>query len=289
MFEPSVVSSPTQPAKKYTWRLEPGVSLSAMFFDLQYRKVPLIICLPSQVGCAQGCFFCATGRKPFYRNLDANELRGIVDCIVNDDPNFSSRAFECAMMGVGEPLLNYDAISSFLHQEERSRPLFKQVNISTVGVLDGICHYADDQFQRITTKLQISVHSAFDDSRSKMMPGPVQHPLEEVLRQGAYFAVKKQRQVSLNYLLFEGINDDAKSVEELIRKVAPHRTQFYIKLSHWNSVQTSVQLRSPDLQKFQETQRRIQDAGIRCKIYAGFGNDVYGNCGQMSVEKTSTS
>lgn len=272
-------------AKKYMWDLDNKVKIGAVLFYLPYREIQQSICTSTQAGCLQGCNFCATAGKTFYRNLDVKEIVGQVQFVVEDNPFLKGTPFEIAFMATGEPFLNYDNVVTSIKEVQKLYSSFKQVNLSTIGIVDAIYKFADENFESIITKLQISLDYPDNEKRNLIMPSKIKGTIEELLKAGEFYSKKKNRKVCLNYLLLKGFNDDEKTIYKLIQLILPYRDFFYIKLSRLNETETNLDYSSPDESIFERIKDRIIKNGIQCKIFFGDGNDIAGNCGQLFLEK----
>ena len=182
----------------------------------------LTLCISSQAGCPLNCSFCATGKLGFKRSLSSGEIYdqflltqlGLIE---------NERITNIVFMGMGEPLLNYrnllrtaDTLTDQLGAGLASR----KITVSTVGLVDGIYKLAEDNPR---LKLAISLHSAIENKRLKLIPIAKKYPLNELKKAAIYYADKSEYRVTFEYLLIKGVNDgleDARALAEFIRGIS---------------------------------------------------------------------
>ncbi|PIU76246.1 hypothetical protein COS75_00035 [Candidatus Pacearchaeota archaeon CG06_land_8_20_14_3_00_35_12] len=270
-------------AVKYLWAIDNKARIDAVLFNLPYREIKYTICTSTQAGCEQDCKFCATAGKKFYKNLDQDEIIGQAQSIVEDNPFMKKTPWEIAFMATGEPFLNYENVTSAINRVSKLYSSFRQVNLSTIGITDKIYRFADEDFKDLTMKLQISLNHPENKKRDRIMPSKAKGSIEELLEAGKYYSQKRNRKVSLNYLLLKGVNDSDEAISKLIQLIQPFKDFFYIKLSRMNA--TNSPFCSPKDPEFEKISKKITEEGIDCKIFFGTGNTIAGNCGQLYLEK----
>jgi len=179
----------------------------------------LTLCLSSQVGCPVGCGFCATGRIGFFRNLTSGEIYDQYQQIRLAQPK-GSRLTNLVFMGMGEPLLNLENVlkaGAALTSQLGAGLAAAKITISTIGLIPGIVRLADTNPR---FKLALSLHSAIETKRRRLVPVASGNSLDELKKALLYFAAKSGRRITIEYLLLRGINDsleDAKALTDYIR------------------------------------------------------------------------
>ena len=165
------------------------------------------LCISSQVGCAMGCVFCATGQMGFTRNLSSGEIVAQVLHYARMLRDQGEKVTNIVLMGMGEPFHNYDqslAAIDRLNSSEGYNFGARRFTISTVGIVPMIRRFADEQRQ---VNLAISLHAVDDEHRSEIMPVNKKYPIDAILRACRYYVEKTKRRITFEWALIEGIND----------------------------------------------------------------------------------
>jgi 23S rRNA (adenine2503-C2)-methyltransferase len=207
------VESPASGSVKYLFRLDDGALVEAVYILESGRRT---LCISSQVGCALGCAFCATGAIGFKRNLTRGE---IVDQLLQVARDTGSLPTNIVFMGMGEPLLNYDAAitaAALINDADGIAIGHRHVVLSTVGITPAILRYADEGQP---FRLAVSLHSAIDEKRRQIVPVARRYPLAELMAAVAYYAKKARRRTTFEYVLLAGFNDGEEDAIAL-RKLA---------------------------------------------------------------------
>ncbi len=207
-------SSTASSSAKYLFRLDDGLLIEAVYIPESGRRT---LCISSQVGCALGCTFCATGDMGFKRNLTTGE---IVDQVLQVARDISELPTNIVFMGMGEPFLNYEAAiaaATLINEADGIAIGHRHVVISTVGIVPAILRYADEEQP---FRLAISLHSAIDEKRRKIVPMAKRYPLPELLHAAKYYAKKSRRRPTFEYVLLAGFNDGEEDAVALRRLVA---------------------------------------------------------------------
>ncbi len=240
-------------------------------------------CLSTQAGCAMGCVFCATGQMGFVRHLQPSEIVSQVHAAQRRlRARGESGVRNLVMMGMGEPLHNYDATIQALRIVTDTRGVNigpARVSVSTVGVAPGIIRMADE---KQPYNLAVSLHAATDEERSALVPSNQRWPLAELLGACRYYNAAVGRRIFFGWTLIEGRNDsvgDARRVAELLRGLDAHVNLIRLNPTVGFEGRTS----GPDAaQQFQAT---LQAAGLPCTIRQRRGIDVAAGCGQLRAER----
>jgi 23S rRNA (adenine2503-C2)-methyltransferase len=240
---------------------------------MSYRDGRRSICLSSQSGCPLTCNFCATGRMTFGRNLTASEIL--------DQALYFRRSGEVnhvVFMGMGEPLMNLDAVIETCEKLPAIGASTAHTTISTVGWVPGI--------ERLVTegprvRLALSVHAAEGDVRSDLMPVNDRYPLAEVIEASLRWREARNRRVYIEYLMLAGVNDDSDQAIVLSEVLKPHDA-FKVNLIPFNPTPGEFTGSSAEtMATFRET---LIHKGIPTTIRMTRGRDIAAACGQLAVD-----
>lgn len=207
-------ASPASGSVKYLFRLEDGARIEAVYIPESGRRT---LCISSQVGCALGCAFCATGALGFKRNLTTGE---IVDQVLQAARETGELPTNIVFMGMGEPLLNYEAVmaaAGLINNADGIAVGHRHIVISTVGITPAIMRYAEEGQPY---RLAVSLHSAIDAKRRQIVPVAKRYPLPELLNAIKYYAKKARRRPTFEYVLLAGFNDGEEDAAALRRLAA---------------------------------------------------------------------
>lgn len=241
------------------------------------------ICMSTQVGCSVGCAFCATGKLGLNRNLKSTEMMETIAQILEEEKkdgenirNFTS----VALMGMGEPLHNYQEIKTFYHQAIKMLPI-SHLSLSTSGVPENIVKLANDDTKY---DLFFSLHSPFNDERSRLVPINKKYPLEDVLNACKYYYEKKQRDVigkkiKASYLLLKDFNDSDEHLKQLYQILDKDIFKVQILLYNENE---KLPFKRPSIEKAKEFENKLKENGLEATISISKGQDIAGACGQMA-------
>ena len=242
------------------------------------------VCVSSQVGCAMGCAFCATGTMKFSRNLKAGEMIDQVMHYVRwlHARGKGERVSNVVMMGMGEPFHNYDNVLSMLHTLNDADGLnigARRMSISTCGIVPGILRLADEGFQ---VNLAISLHSGLDEVRSKIMPVNKVYPLPKLMEAVRTYMEKTNRKVMFEYLLLKGINDRPQDAIALARLFGNDKRLVHVNLIKYHQTEAFQPTNRESRLEFLD---RLQDLGIPATHRITFGEDIDAACGQLAVKE----
>lgn len=234
-------------------------------------------CLSTQVGCAMGCAFCATGLGGYDRNLTAGEIVGQYLLLQKLS---SQRISHVVYMGMGEPLHNYDAVLKSLrlfHQEVGLS--YRHITVSTVGLVPQILRLAKE---RLPIHLAISLHSPFDSVRGQIMPVAKRWSVQELLGACREYVSATKRKITFEYLLLEGINDtveQAEALSELVRGIP-----CFVNLIPFNYVETESGFRRPSPERIKRFRMTLERRGVAVTQRVERGQDIAAACGQLKGE-----
>jgi 23S rRNA (adenine2503-C2)-methyltransferase len=246
------------------------------------------ICISTQVGCAMGCKFCASGLEGLKRNLSAGEIvhQLIQVCRQEDDRTPRARAelasFDnIVVMGMGEPLHNYDAIIRALTIVNAEWGLgfgARRITLSTSGLVPRIRQLAEEP---LGIRLAISLHGATDEVREQIMPVNKKYPLKELLPAVKEFAQKQGRMVTLEFILIEEVNDSLDQAQKL-RDIA-WDLHAHVNLIPYNSVE-GLPWKRPSLTRQEKFARVLADAGVSVTLRREKGHAIDAACGQLRLK-----
>lgn len=266
--------------RKYCFELSDGslvesVGIPSPQTDENGRPRSLTVCFSTQVGCSMQCSFCATGTEGFARNLSSGEMIDQIAFIQND---FGTRVSHVVSMGQGEPFLNYDAVTEaldFLNDKKGFGIGARHITLSTCGIIPGIKRLGEDSHQYT---LAISLHSAQQPVRDKLMPRCSAQTLDELKKALLEYQSASGRRVSFEYLMIDGVNDTDEALRALIdfsRGLLCH-----VNLIPLNDVEHSP-MKPSSPEKIARWKKQLSLAGIETTIRNSRGADIDGACGQL--------
>jgi 23S rRNA (adenine2503-C2)-methyltransferase len=250
------------------------------------------VCISTQAGCAYGCTFCATGQMGFDRHLTAGEIVGQVVYFaralrttpwIAPDGQPLDRVTNVVLMGMGEPLHNYDNSLRAVRILNDARGLnlgARHFTISTVGLVPGILQLAEEPLQ---VNLAISLHAPNNAMRLRTMPVTRKYPLEAVLTACQTYAARTHRQVTFEYVLLAGVNDAPEHARELGRLLAPLRQLCHVNLIPVNA--TAAAYRPPSDETIRRFREQLWHEGVRNSVRAERGDDIAAACGQLRTRE----
>ena len=259
--------------EKFLFRLHDGQHIETVSIPEGDR---LTFCVSSQAGCALRCAFCATGLMGFARNLETYEIAGQVRELALLDPPLI--ASNIVFMGMGEPLLNWDAVDkvlTILNDAQGFGIGARHVTVSTVGVLPGIEALAarPEQF-----RLAISIHAPSDELRHTLMPINTKYPLADVIAAAGQF----DRRVTFEYVMLGGVNDGSREASELAALARQCRAFVNLIPLHPGGAGNFTPTTADDIRRFAGWLRR---EGVEVAIRKSRGMDIAAACGQLRAER----
>jgi len=259
--------------QKFLFRLADGQAIETVAIPEGRR---LTLCISSQAGCALQCAFCATGAMGFARNLETFEIAGQVRELAMMDPPLN--ATNIVFMGMGEPLMNWDAVDrtlSILNDPDGFGIGARHITVSTVGVLPGIVALSQrpEQF-----RLAISIHAPTDDLRRSLMPVNVKYPLADVIQAATEF----ERRVTFEYVMLGGVNDAVEHAINLARLARECGAFVNLIPLHPGGTGGFTPSSPSDIRKFGAELRR---ANVEIAVRKSRGLDIAAACGQLRVER----
>jgi 23S rRNA (adenine2503-C2)-methyltransferase len=238
------------------------------------------ICVSTQIGCAMGCVFCATGQMGFETNLAAEDIVSQVIHFAEILQKRGEHVTNLVFMGMGEPMANYDemvrAVKILTH--DRGFGLGQRhITISTIGISSGIDKLADENLQ---IGLAISLHAPNNELRKKLVPTAGPNSVEEIIDVGQRYFKKTGRRVTFEYALMDGINDSPEIAEEL--SVLLQGNGSHVNLIPINPTAGDFKRPSDDrVSKFAEI---LSNAGVNCTVRVEKGSEISAACGQLRTD-----
>lgn len=233
------------------------------------------LCVSSQVGCAYGCKFCASGLDGWKRHLGADE---IVSQVLLAEKISGERINNLVFMGMGEPMANYKnwlQAVSILNAPWGVGLGARKMTVSTSGLVPRIRDLADQPLQ---IRLAISLHGASDEVRSRIMPVNRKHPVAELMEACAYYGERKKQMITFEYILIEGVNDAPAEARLLADRARGLRAK--INLIPYNTVE-DLPWKRPGEAVQEEFLSILRDRGIAATIRREKGHDIDAACGQL--------
>lgn len=276
---------------KILFSLTDGLTIEAALMPYQKEggEGRNTICVSTQVGCAIGCPFCATGRQGLQRNLTSGE---IIDQVLyfahhlqkphhegkTDEVGTANRLTNIVFMGMGEPLANYDALRQaieLLNSPDGFGLGARNMVVSTAGLVPQIEHFSREKFQ---VGLAVSLHASENTLRDRLVPINRKYPLEKLIPACREYFLETGRRVSFEYVLFKGINDkagQARSLARLLRGLNCH-----VNLIPANNTGDRT-FQPPPRRDILNFERELREAGINATLRQSRGQDIDAGCGQL--------
>lgn len=237
------------------------------------------VCVSSQVGCALGCLFCATGKMGFKRNLEVDEIIEQVVLFARYLQKEKQKITNIVFMGMGEPFLNYDNVINaikILNDKQGFNLGARSFSISTAGIIDGINNLAKEKLQ---VNLAISLHAPDNKLRSKIIPVNKRYPLLKVLKSVDNYILKTKRKVMFEYLMIDNLNDKNEHAEKLARLMK--KPLYFVNLILYNPTGDFKPSSKKRIKKFREI---LEKKGVHVGQRYSFGQDIKAACGQLAGE-----
>jgi len=239
------------------------------------------LCISSQVGCALNCTFCSTGAQGFSRNLTTGEIIGQVwqaAEALGHERNGRRRITNVVLMGMGEPLLNFDAVVaalSLLRHDLGFGLAARRVTLSTAGLVPGI----ERLRETIDVALAVSLHAPVDDLRETLVPLNKKYPIRELMRSCAnYVSDKHKRTITFEYTLIDGVNDHPEHARKLVKLL--RRLPSKLNLIPFNPFPGTSYRRSSD-ENIRIFQKIVMAGGLIATVRKTRGEDIDAACGQL--------
>ncbi len=238
------------------------------------------ICVSTQIGCAMGCVFCATGQMGFETNLKAEHIVSQVIHFANILQQRGEHVTNLVFMGMGEPMANYDEMIRAVRILTHDRGFGlgqRHITISTIGITSGIDKLAEEDLQ---IGLAISLHAPNNQLRKQLVPTAGPNSVEDIIEAGRRYFKKTGRRVTFEYVLMAGINDSSEIAEELAMLLKGNG-------SHVNLIPinpTAGNFKRPTQDQVNEFERILSNAGVNCTVRMEKGTEISAACGQLRTD-----
>lgn len=242
---------------------------------------PVTLCVSTQVGCAMGCVFCASGQAGLKRGLGAHEILGQVHA-ARRHLDASERLKNLVFMGMGEPLHHYAETARAIRL--LTSPLgvgmsLRRITVSTVGLIPGIKKLGEDFAGKVG--LAISLHAPDLETRSRILPMNRRYPLPDLLAALKAYPLPKRRRITIEYTLIQGVNDSVAHAQRLARVLAGIPVK--VNLIPMNPIERSP-LRSPSADGVEAFKAELARLRVSCSVRQQRGDDVDAACGQLALK-----
>ena len=264
--------------RKYLMEMIDGECVESVFMHYEHGTS---LCVSSQAGCAMGCKFCASTLRGRVRHLTPSEILGQAAAVAHDT---GERVDGIVMMGIGEPLDNYDNTVRFLKliSDERGMGIgLRHISISTCGLVPRIYDLAKEG---MPVTLSVSLHASDDETRDALMPINHKYKIAELLEACRSFFETTGRRVSFEYTLISGKNDNLDGADRLADVLKKGmRVPCHVNLILLNEV-AETGLKTPDRARAKAFMERLNERGINATIRRRLGSDINASCGQLRLQ-----
>jgi 23S rRNA (adenine2503-C2)-methyltransferase len=260
--------------------IPPATAFKSLEAAREEEQQRLTLCISSQAGCPLDCKFCATGTMGFLRNLSTGE---IIDQVLQIKRITDRKITNIVFMGMGEPMMNYDNVMSSVEIISSGMGIAaKRITLSTAGWAEKIRQMGDEKRK---VKLAVSLHSAIDETRAKLMPINKKFDLDSLLASiEHYYSCTKQR-VTYEYIFFEGVNDSDREVAQLVKfaRRVPSKINVipYHSISFTQPVGLGAELRPSS--RMNQIVERLRTHNLTVMVRSNAGEDIAAACGQLAV------
>ena len=257
---------------KYLWQLHDGNCVETVLMKYHHGNT---VCISSEVGCPMGCAFCASTIGGLVRRLSAGEM---LDEVLFTEQDSGQPISNIVLMGIGEPLDNYDNVCLFLELVNSGEGMnigMRHISLSTCGIVPKILELAESKLQ---LTLSVSLHAPDDETRSRIMPVNRRWPVDELLEACRVYYAKTGRRISFEYAMIRDVNDSPESAALLLKKL--RGLPAHVNLIPLNNVEESP-LKPSERAAVLRFQKQLEDQGVACTIRRTLGSDIDASCGQL--------
>ena len=265
----------TDESVKYLFKFSENIILESVLMKSKYGYT---ICVSTQIGCKMGCTFCASHRNGFVQNLTTGQILSQVYTI---QKNLNKKISNIVIMGIGEPLDNYDASVNFIRiisSKDGLNLSQRNITISTCGIVNKMYDLAEEG---LNVTLAISIHAGDDIIRKQIMPIANRFTIDEIQQAATNYFNKTRRRVSYEYALIKDINDTKDQAIKLSQRL--RHTPSHVNLIPLNPVSESGYLTSEGA-KIKAFSKILEDSNISTTIRTNKGQDINAACGQLRLE-----
>ena len=267
----------TDGTRKFVLELADGRRIESVFIP---DTPSMTFCISTQVGCAMSCGFCLTGKMGLVRNLTAGEIAGQVRVLAAATGRLEG-GFNIVLMGMGEPLHNYDNTMKalrILHSEHGLAVSPRRVTLSTVGLVRGIERLAREP---LMPNLAISLHATTEALRTKLVPPNAKYPLTEILDACRRFPLKKRNRITFEYVMLDGVNDTPDDARRLVKLLSGIKAK--VNLIPLNPA-PGIPYDRPSDARVDRFAQILADHYVTVSVRKSRGQDIRAACGQLIVE-----
>ncbi|HBU69217.1 MAG TPA: 23S rRNA (adenine(2503)-C(2))-methyltransferase RlmN [Elusimicrobia bacterium] len=264
---------------RYNFKTRDGYYFSTVYLPSERGAS---VCLSTQVGCPAGCYFCASGKVKFKRNLSRGEIIEQALAVQNDR---NEKITGVLFMGMGEPLLNIknlvSSIKVFLDPKAFGIGR-KHITVSTVGIVPKIFEFSREE---LGVRLALSLHAPDDEIRSKFIPTKFAFPVKDVFNAGLEYSRRNNARLTIEYILASGVNDTkecAVKLTELIEEETGEKDDIQVNLIPYNS-NTRSSFKTSDMKATDSFMKVLKKSNILSIVRAAKGIDIEAACGQLGV------
>ncbi len=263
--------------RKFLFQLADGKRIESVYIPDTPKQT---FCISSQVGCAMDCDFCLTGKMGFVRNLTPAEITGQVR-VLAAQTGLLDKPFNIVLMGMGEPLHNYDAVMASMRtlSEEQGLAISpRRVTLSTVGVLPAMERLATEPMM---PNLAVSLHATTNATRDRIAPINRKYPLEALLDACRRFPLKRRNRITFEYVLLAGVNDTPEDARRLVKLLGDIKAK--VNLLPLNAA-PGIPYERPSDDRVDRFAQILADHHITVSVRKSRGRDIRAACGQLIVE-----
>ncbi len=257
---------------KYLWRLRDGNCVETVLMRYHHGNS---VCISSEVGCAMGCAFCASTKGGLVRRLTPSEM---VDQVLFASLDSGLEISNIVLMGIGEPLDNYDTVLRFLeliNSPDGMNIGMRHISLSTCGLVNRIQQLAEEKLQ---LTLSVSLHAPTDEIRSSIMPVNRKYPVDTLLEACRDYFRKTGRRISFEYAMIRDVNDSKETAKLLAKKL--EGIAAHVNLIPLNDIEESP-LKPSTRKTVLEFQQILEQSGIPATVRRTLGSDIDASCGQL--------
>jgi len=264
--------SETDNTEKYLWRVQDDDAVECVLMEYEHG---VSVCISTQVGCRMGCIFCASSLEGLKRNLTASEM---LDQVIFTQLSFGRRISNVVLMGIGEPLDNFDNVMRFIKLINDPNGIkigARHITLSTCGIIESIDKLLDYDVQ---LTLAISLHAPDDETRTHLVPANGKYGVKELINAGERYFKKTGRRVTYEYAMIDGVNDSkehAMQLSLLLKGKASHLNLITLSDVKERGFNAST---AKSVSKFTEI---LKKNGMNFTIRRSLGADIEASCGQL--------
>ena len=267
----------TDGTQKFVLRLADGRQIESVFIPDTPKQT---FCVSTQVGCAMGCAFCLTGKMGLLRHLTAAEIAGQVRLLARS-LHLLDKPFNIVLMGMGEPLQNYDQTMKamrMLNEKEGLDMHPKRVTLSTVGLVPQMDRLAQEE---LMPNLAVSLHAATEEQRAAIVPPSKKYTMQDVIDACKRFPLAKRRRIMFEYVMLAGVNDSDQDARRLVKVLSGVKAK--VNLLPLNEA-PGIPFARPSDERINRFAKILAGKGLMVSVRKSRGRDIRAACGQLIVE-----